>query len=94
MDILGQTLVNLDLLISSTVRARRLPPDVFARGMVLFTLKKFISFWLMPVPLCLTLVVAGLIVLLATKRARLARGLLVAGVALFALFANKLVSVA
>ena len=94
MDILGQTLVNLDLLFSLAVRARRPPTRAFAGAMVLFTLKKFISFWLMPVPLCLTLIVAGLIMLLATKRTRLARGLLIAGGLLFALFANKLVSVA
>ena len=62
--------------------------------MVLFSLKKFVSFWLMPVPMCLSLLVTGLVLLLATKRARLARGLLIAGVVLFTLFANKLVSVA
>jgi len=94
MDILGQNVVNLDLLYSCAVRTRRLALHAFAGMMILFTLKKFISFWLMPVPLCLTLVVAGLILLLATKRTRLARGLLVAGVALFALFANKPVSIA
>lgn len=94
MDILGRTLVNLGLSFSPALRARRRPTHAFAPCMVLFTLKKFVSFWLMPVPLCLTLVVAGLIFLLATKRTRLARGLLIAGVTLFALFANKLVSVA
>jgi uncharacterized SAM-binding protein YcdF (DUF218 family) len=94
MDILGQTLVNLDLRFSCAVGARRPTVRAFADGMVLFTLKKFISFWLMPVPMCLTLVGTGLILLLATKRSRPARGLLVAGFVLFALFANKIVSVA
>ena len=41
-----------------------------------FWLKKSVSFWLMPLPFCLTLLVMGL-VLLWTRRARLGRGLLV-----------------
>jgi uncharacterized SAM-binding protein YcdF (DUF218 family) len=60
----------------------------------MFELKKFISFWLMPLPFCLTLLTAGLILLMFTRRARLARGLLVTGVILLVLFGNKMVSVA
>lgn len=57
-----------------------------------FWLKKFVSFWLMPLPLCLTLLFAGLCFLLWTRRTRLARGLLVAGTMLLMLFGNKFVS--
>ena len=60
----------------------------------MFELKKFISFWLMPLPFCLTLLTVGLILLMGTRRARLARGFLVAGVGLLGLFGNKMVSVA
>jgi uncharacterized SAM-binding protein YcdF (DUF218 family) len=60
----------------------------------MFELKKFISFWLMPLPFCLTLLTAGLILLLGTQRVRLARGLLIAGVGLLLLFSHKMVSVA
>jgi uncharacterized SAM-binding protein YcdF (DUF218 family) len=57
-----------------------------------FWLKKFVSFWLMPLPFCLTLLVAGLIFLLWTRRARFGRGLLLAGTALLLIFSNKFVS--
>jgi uncharacterized SAM-binding protein YcdF (DUF218 family) len=60
----------------------------------MFALKKFISFWLMPLPFCLTLLTAGLILLMLTKRVRLARGLLAAGVISLGLFSNKVVSMA
>ncbi len=60
----------------------------------MFELKKFISFWLMPLPFCLTLLTAGLFFLFFTRRDRLARGLLFAGVILLALFGNKMVSIA
>lgn len=61
---------------------------------MLFLLKKFVGFWLMPLPFCLTLLVAGLWCLMGTKRrARLGRALAVAGAALLVLLSNKLVSV-
>eukprot|EP01031_Cornospumella_fuschlensis_P020152 gene20152-24702_t len=41
-----------------------------------FWLKKFVSFWLMPLPFCLTLLVVGLLVLWLTRRAKLGRALL------------------
>lgn len=67
-------------------------PAPFLRA-VLFTLKKFISFWLMPLPLCLTLLVAGLWFSRSAKRAKLGRALLIAATTLLLLFSNKLVSV-
>ena len=59
---------------------------------MLFGLKKFVSFWLMPLPLCLTLLLVGLGLLLFTRRAKLARGLVVVGTLLLMLFSNKFVS--
>lgn len=59
---------------------------------MVFWAKKFVSFWLMPLPLCLTLLVAGLVVLALTRRVKLGRGLLFAGVGLLLLFSNKVVS--
>ena len=59
---------------------------------MLFWLKKFVSFWLMPLPFCLTLLAIGLCVLLWSRRARLGRGLLFAGTILLMLFSNKFVS--
>ncbi len=58
----------------------------------MFWLKKFVSFWLMPLPFCLALLAAGLVVLIFTRRARLGRGLLVAGTVFLGLFSNKVVS--
>jgi uncharacterized SAM-binding protein YcdF (DUF218 family) len=55
-----------------------------------FWLKKFVSFWLMPLPLCLALIVCGL--LLARRRPRWGRGFLVMGAVLLILFSNKAVS--
>lgn len=59
-----------------------------------FWLKKLIGYWIMPVPLCLALLVAGLLCLRSPKRNRLGRRLLLAGVVLFFLFSNKYVSTA
>ena len=61
---------------------------------MLFWLKKSVSFWLMPLPLCLTLLAVGLGFLLWSRRARLGRGLLIAGTVLLMLFSNKFVSTA
>ena len=58
----------------------------------MFWLKKFVSFWLMPFPFCLTLLVVGAIFFLFSRKVRLGRGLLVAGVVLLGLFGNKVVS--
>lgn len=48
----------------------------------------------MPVPLCLTLLIIGTVLLCFTRRARLGRGLLIFGIILLTLFSNKLVSYA
>ena len=48
----------------------------------------------MPVPLCLTLLIVGAILLCCSKRLRLGRALLIAGTVLLALLSNKLVSYA
>lgn len=57
-----------------------------------FWLKKFVSFWLMPLPFCLTVIIVGLVLMAFARRARLGRALLTAGVVLLMLFSNKLVS--
>ena len=65
--------------------------------MATFWLKKFISFWLMPLPFCLTLLVVGsglpAFAQASARRARLGRWLVVLGTALLLLFSNKTVSV-
>lgn len=58
----------------------------------MFWAKKFVSFWLMPLPLCLTLLAAGLLVLAFTQRRRLGRSLVVTASVLLLLFSNKVVS--
>jgi uncharacterized SAM-binding protein YcdF (DUF218 family) len=57
-----------------------------------FWLKKFVSFWLMPAPLCMALLVSGLLLVRSARRSRLGRGLLAAGTALLILLSNKAVS--
>jgi uncharacterized SAM-binding protein YcdF (DUF218 family) len=59
---------------------------------MLFGLKKFIAFWLMPLPFCFAMMIIGLILTRWTKRARLGRALLITGLALLMLFSNKFVS--
>ena len=58
---------------------------------MLFCLKKFVSFWLMPMSFCLTAVIVGAALLCWTKRARVGRALLWSGLVLLLLFSNKLV---
>jgi uncharacterized SAM-binding protein YcdF (DUF218 family) len=62
------------------------------RRAVLFWLKKFITFWLMPLPFCVTAMVIGLVLMRWPKRARVGRALLTMGVLLLVLFSNKFVS--
>jgi uncharacterized SAM-binding protein YcdF (DUF218 family) len=57
-----------------------------------FWLKKSVSFWLMPLPLCLALIVSGLLFARLTRRSALGRALLASGAALLILFSNKAVS--
>ena len=59
---------------------------------MLFWLKKSVSFWLMPLPVCLTLLVAGLWLTRRPRRARLGRGLLLVATAMLLLLTNKVVS--
>jgi uncharacterized SAM-binding protein YcdF (DUF218 family) len=57
-----------------------------------FWLKKFISFWLMPVPLCLALLVAGLALERRARHRRKGRVLSYMAAALLVLLSNKAVS--
>ncbi|HVS54491.1 MAG TPA: ElyC/SanA/YdcF family protein [Opitutaceae bacterium] len=57
-----------------------------------FALKKFVAFWPMPLPFCLTLLIVGLGLMLATRRARLGRACALAGIGLLMLFSNHFVS--
>ena len=60
---------------------------------MLFTLKKFTAFWLMPLPFCLTLIVGGLLLeWLWRKRPKVGHTLVIIGAAALFLFSNKLVS--
>lgn len=56
---------------------------------MLFWLKKAVSYWLMPLPLCLALMVAGLLLLRSTRWPRAGRRLLVTGVLLLLVLSNK-----
>jgi len=57
-----------------------------------FWLKKVISFWMMPLPLCTALIVAGLALMLSHRRLRLGQRMAICGVALLILFSNRRVS--
>lgn len=59
---------------------------------MLFWLKKVISFWLMPVPLGLSTLVVGLLLLRQPRRRRLGRGLVIAAVSLLLIASNKFVA--
>ena len=59
---------------------------------MLFWLKKTVSFWLMPLPVCLTLMIAGLVLTCRERRRRLGRILLATGLTLLIAFSNKAVS--
>lgn len=61
---------------------------------MLFWLKKFIAFWLMPLPLCLALLLAGWHLSRSGRRARLGRALVGAAALLLLLLSNKVVSTA
>ena len=59
---------------------------------MLFWLKKTVSFWLMPLPMCLALIIAGFVLARRERRRRLGRILLGIGLALLIAFSNKAVS--
>ncbi len=56
---------------------------------MLFWLKKAVSFWLMPLPLCVALMAAGLLLLRSTRWPKAGRRLLITGWVLFFLLSNK-----
>jgi uncharacterized SAM-binding protein YcdF (DUF218 family) len=56
---------------------------------MLFWLKKAVGFWLMPLPFALGLIVIGALCWRFTKRRRLGRGLVVAGVLWVGVFSNE-----
>ncbi|HTO05077.1 MAG TPA: ElyC/SanA/YdcF family protein [Opitutus sp.] len=58
----------------------------------MFLLKKILAGWLMPLPLCLTLLVIGLWFVWTSKRINLGRLLLTSGIILLLLFSNRFVS--
>lgn len=58
-----------------------------------FALKKFVSFWLMPLPFCLTLSLVGLALLFSRKRVRLGRTLIAVSLLLLLLLGNGAVSI-
>lgn len=60
----------------------------------MFWLKKFVSFWLMPLPLCLTLLAVGVILLWVSRRSKMGRSLVTLATALLLFFSNKAVSTA
>lgn len=69
-----------------------LPASRLFCAAMLFWLKKFVTFWLMPLPVCLTLLLVGLWLTRSAKRARLGRALLLLGTVLLLLVTNKVVS--
>ena len=60
---------------------------------MLFWLKKALSYWLMPLPFCLALMVLGGVLLLSNRRARAGKILLAAGVLLLLVLSNKQVGI-
>ncbi len=56
---------------------------------MLFWLKKTIGYWLMPLPFCLALIVAGLLLLRSVRWPKAGRRLLITGVLLLLFFSNK-----
>ncbi len=57
-----------------------------------FWLKKFIGYWIMPVPVVLVLLVGGVLLLRSKRRARLGQTLIVTATLLLLLLGNKFVS--
>ncbi|MBI5691838.1 MAG: YdcF family protein [Verrucomicrobia bacterium] len=59
---------------------------------MLFWLKKFVSFWLMPLPACLAILVVSLLLLQSKRLARLGRALAATAVVVLALLSNSFIS--
>jgi len=58
-----------------------------------FWLKKAVSFWLMPLPLCVALLVAGVLFLCLSSRQRVGRWLAMASAVLLVIFSSNFVSI-
>jgi len=56
---------------------------------MLFWLKKAVSYWLMPLPFCVALMIAGLLLLRSTRWPKAGRRLLISGVLLLFIMSNK-----
>lgn len=59
---------------------------------MLFALKKFVSYWLMPLPFCLTLLTIGVVFSWSRRRQKLGRWLVTATLGLLLVLSNKVVS--
>jgi uncharacterized SAM-binding protein YcdF (DUF218 family) len=59
---------------------------------MLFWFKKLLGYVLMPLPMCLGLLTAGVVLLFSARRARLGRALVLTSATLLLLFSNKLIS--
>ncbi len=72
---------------NAKLAARRRSP--LSDRMLLFWLKKFIAFWLMPLSFCVVGIAAGLVLMRFPKRARLGRALAISGLVALLVFSNK-----
>ncbi len=59
---------------------------------MLFALKKFVSFWLMPMSFSVVAMAVGLVLMRSAKRARLGRALAISGLLTLVVLSNKYVS--
>lgn len=75
----------------ASIRLARSRERAFVDRM-LFWLKKFVAFWLMPLSFCVTAIAVGLWLMRYPHRARLGRALAITGLLLLMLFSNKFVS--
>lgn len=58
----------------------------------MFLLKKFVTFWIMPLPFCLTLLVIGVFLLRSSTRAKTGRRFVLLGTLLLLFFSNRSIS--
>lgn len=72
--------------------AKRGFSDAIGSHDMLFLLKKFVSFWLMPLPLSALLLSLGLLFLFWKKKLKLGRSLVLLGFGVLLVFGNKAVS--
>ncbi len=62
--------------------------------MLLFWLKKFVAYWLMPLPLCVTVMLIGVVLWRSVRWARFGRGLVVGALGLLVVLSNAYVGYA